>query len=174
MTQQHNAKCCKILQNIGKNRDFMNDLAIFVALVGVLIVSSLNFGLYAFEVYKETKIVEDLDPETIQEQITETIQTVIQDQEKAFLTHENKSKGGVARSAAIRMKELDNIVGQGLIEQSDPIIKAAASFFPGLGEWLEANPDLAQMAFQKLSPFMEQFLGSQGSQGGNPQKKSGW
>jgi len=77
--------------------------------------------------------------------------------------HEARSKGGVQTSAAMRMKQFDEMIGEAMIGQANPLLKAAMGFVPGLGEWLEANPDLLPIVLQKLEPLLTKIGGMSGA-----------
>jgi len=89
---------------------------------------------------------------------------------------EARSKGGVNRSAAMRMKQFDEMMGEAMITQASPLLKVAMKFIPGIGEWIDENPDLLPIVLQKLEPFLAKLGGLPGASPTqiNPKGNSPW
>jgi len=135
-----------------------------------LIVSGGILTFLLYESYISRKITEEFDPE-------ELVGSILQKQELSEKRADAGAKGGVARSAAIRMKEFDEIVGQSMVQGIDPNIKSIISMvYPDALDWIERNPDLAASAMKRIEPFLEGILKQQGGSGNTsgPGKRSGW
>lgn len=152
----------------------MYELPTLVVLIAILAVLIATFVLKFIDFYSAGAMEDVFSPENIQAQLQEAM-TGPTDADIA--KHEGNAEGGVNRSAALRMKDFDKIIGEGMIGNLDPTIKSALSMvFPDAEAWIERNPDLAAKAMQKLQPFLQGLMGGQGQSGNNsgPQNRRSW
>jgi hypothetical protein len=141
-----------------------------ILFIGFFGVSILHFAVFFYDFYSAGAIQDQFTPEKIQEMLQENMNS----EDLAAIRREAGAKGGVATSAAIRMKELDTMLGQGMTASLDPTIKALiGQIFPDFEGWIERNPDLAEQGLKRLQPFIENVMKGAGSNSGQ-QKTGGW
>jgi hypothetical protein len=136
-----------------------------IVLLMIFGVSAAHFVIFCYDFYSAGAIQEQFTPEKIQEMMESDLANAAR--------LEGNAKGGVNQSAAKRIKELDKIVGESLVQQADPVLQALAGQIPGLQEWFERNPDLAQIAFKKLEPAIKNIMGGLTQEGNSGQGRSG-
>ena len=63
---------------------------------------------------------------------------------------------GIASGSARQKKKVDALIGQGLMAQL-PLVQTAANFIPGLGEYLDENPQMTGYATNILTGLFSQL-----------------
>lgn len=149
----------------------MYEIWFLIGLYWVAVAVTLHFVTFFYDFYSAGAIQDAFTPEKIQEQMQEAMAN----QDLSDVRAAAGAQGGVNRSAAVRMKELDSMLGEGMISAIDPTIKAAVStIFPDFEGWIERNPDLAEKGLKRLQPFLENIMKGAGGGNSGQSKSGGW